>query len=312
MSFINALPGAIAQGLVWAVMAIGVYITFRILDIADLTVDGSFATGGAVLAIYVTNSDGSMGSVFVGMLLALVAGLIAGLVTGIFHTRLGIPPILSGILTQLMLWSINLKIMGGKANVSVSASQYDVLVKLRDAGDSIWKLLVIVFFIILLLYLFFGTELGSAIRATGNNLKMSRAQGINVNLNKVIGLMLSNGLVALAGALLTQYQGFADINMGRGAIVIGLAAVVIGEAIFSKIVKNFALRLASVGFGAVLYFIVYQLVISLGMDTDLMKMLSAIVVAIFLGIPYLKKKYFDSGVKTKKEPMNPTGGEENA
>lgn len=312
MSFINALPGAIAQGLVWAVMAIGVYITFRILDIADLTVDGSFATGGAVLAIYVTNSDGSMGSVFVGMLLALVAGLIAGLVTGIFHTRLGIPPILSGILTQLMLWSINLKIMGGKANVSVSASQYDVLVKLRDAGDSIWKLLVIVFFIILLLYLFFGTELGSAIRATGNNLKMSRAQGINVNLNKVIGLMLSNGLVALAGALLTQYQGFADINMGRGAIVIGLAAVVIGEAIFSKIVKNFALRLASVGFGAVLYFIVYQLVISLGMDTDLMKMLSAIVVAIFLGIPYLKKKYFDSGVKTKKEPKNPTGGEENA
>ena len=312
MSFINALPGAIAQGLVWAVMAIGVYITFRILDIADLTVDGSFATGGAVLAIYVTNSDGSMGSVFVGMLLALVAGLIAGLVTGIFHTRLGIPPILSGILTQLMLWSINLKIMGGKANVSVSASQYDVLVKLRDAGDSIWKLLVIVFFIILLLYLFFGTELGSAIRATGNNLKMSRAQGINVNLNKVIGLMLSNGLVALAGALLTQYQGFADINMGRGAIVIGLAAVVIGEAIFSKIVKNFALRLASVGFGAVLYFIVYQLVISLGMDTDLMKMLSAIVVAIFLGIPYLKKKYFDSGVKTKKEPTNPTGGEENA
>ena len=312
MSFINALPGAIAQGLVWAVMAIGVYITFRILDIADLTVDGSFATGGAVLAIYVTNSDGSMGSVFVGMLLALVAGLIAGLVTGIFHTRLGIPPILSGILTQLMLWSINLKIMGGKANVSVSASQYDVLVKLRDAGDSIWKLLVIVFFIILLLYLFFGTELGSAIRATGNNLKMSRAQGINVNLNKVIGLMLSNGLVALAGALLTQYQGFADINMGRGAIVIGLAAVVVGEAIFSKIVKNFALRLASVGFGAVLYFIVYQLVISLGMDTDLMKMLSAIVVAIFLGIPYLKKKYFDSGVKTKKEPTNPTGGEENA
>ena len=312
MSFINALPGAIAQGLVWAVMAIGVYITFRILDIADLTVDGSFATGGAVLAIYVTNSDGSMGSVFVGMLLALVAGLIAGLVTGIFHTRLGIPPILSGILTQLMLWSINLKIMGGKANVSVSASQYDVLVKLRDAGDSIWKLLVIVFFIILLLYLFFGTELGSAIRATGNNLKMSRAQGINVNLNKVIGLMLSNGLVALAGALLTQYQGFADINMGRGAIVIGLAAVVIGEAIFSKIVKNFALRLASVGFGAVLYFIVYQLVISLGMDTDLMKMLSAIVVAIFLGIPYLKKKYFYSGVKTKKEPTNPTGGEENA
>lgn len=312
MSFINALPGAIAQGLVWAVMAIGVYITFRILDIADLTVDGSFATGGAVLAIYVTNSDGSMGSVFVGMLLALVAGLIAGLVTGIFHTRLGIPPILSGILTQLMLWSINLKIMGGKANVSVSASQYDVLVKLRDAGDSIWKLLVIVIFIILLLYLFFGTELGSAIRATGNNLKMSRAQGINVNLNKVIGLMLSNGLVALAGALLTQYQGFADINMGRGAIVIGLAAVVIGEAIFSKIVKNFALRLASVGFGAVLYFIVYQLVISLGMDTDLMKMLSAIVVAIFLGIPYLKKKYFDSGVKTKKEPKNPTGGEENA
>lgn len=312
MSFINALPGAIAQGLVWAVMAIGVYITFRILDIADLTVDGSFATGGAVLAIYVTNSDGSMGSVFVGMLLALVAGLIAGLVTGIFHTRLGIPPILSGILTQLMLWSINLKIMGGKANVSVSASQYDVLVKLRDAGDSIWKLLVIVFFIILLLYLFFGTELGSAIRATGNNLKMSRAQGINVNLNKVIGLMLSNGLVALAGALLTQYQGFADINMGRGAIVIGLAAVVIGEAIFSKIVKNFALRLASVGFGAVLYFIVYQLVISLGMDTDLMKMLSAIVVAIFLGIPYLKKKYFDSGVKSKKEPTNPTGGEENA
>ena len=312
MPFINALPGAIAQGLVWAVMAIGVYITFRILDIADLTVDGSFATGGAVMAIYAMNSDGSMGSMIVGMLLALAAGLVAGLVTGIIHTRLGIPPILSGILTQLILWSVNLKIMGGKANISVSARQYDVIIKLSDPLRSILVTVGIVASIIVALYLFFGTELGSAIRATGNNLKMSRAQGINVNLNKVIGLMLSNGLVALSGALLSQYQGFSDINMGRGAIVIGLAAVVIGEAIFSKIVKNFALRLASVAFGAIIYYIVYQLVISLGMDTDLMKMLSAIVVAIFLGIPYLKKKYIDPAVKAKKESKNSSGGDDNA
>ncbi len=312
MPFINALPGAIAQGLVWAIMAIGVYITFRILDIADLTVDGSFATGGAVLGIYVVNSDGSAGSIAVGMLLALLAGLVAGLVTGLIHTKLGIPPILAGILTQLILWSVNLTIMGGRANVSVNGNLYPVFIRILNSGDSIWKLVIVVGLIIALLYLFFGTELGSSIRATGNNLKMSRAQGINVNLNKVIGLMLSNGLVAVSGALLTQYQGFADINMGRGAIVIGLAAVVIGEAIFSKIVKNFALRLMAVSIGAVIYYIVYQFVISLGINTNLMKMLSAVVVAIFLGVPYLKKTHLDPILKARKEKKDASGGEDNA
>ncbi len=287
MSLLNALPGAVAQGLVWAVMAIGLYITYRILDFADLSVDGSIVTGGCVCAVMIVDGQ----NVFLALLCAFLAGSLAGLLTGLFHTLMGIPGILSGILTQLILWSVNLKILG-KANLGVSGRTYDLLLSQLDVVGSIFVLLSVVALVVAFLYWFFGTELGCSIRATGNNPQMSRAQGINVERNKIFALMLSNGLVALAGALLTQYQGFADINMGRGAIVIGLAAVIIGEAVASKICRNFAVQLLGVAFGAIVYFAVYQTVIWLGLDTDLLKMLSALVVAIFLAVPYWKKKYF--------------------
>ena len=300
MNFLNALPGAVSLGLIWGLMAIGVYITYKVLDFADLTVDGSICTGGAVCASLVIAGV----NVWAAMLVALIAGALAGLVTGIFHTLMGIPTILAGILTQLILWSVNLKIMG-QANLSLSARQYDVVLSQLEAGWAILIMCGFVAVIIGLLYWFFGTELGCGIRATGNNPNMSRAQGINVGLNKIIGLMISNALVALAGALLVQYQGFADINMGRGAIVIGLAAVIIGEALVSFISRNFAVRLAGVALGGVIYYIVYQLVIELGMDTDLLKMLSALVVAIFLAIPYWKKRYFSRFARKKAPPAPP-------
>ena len=228
--------------------------------------------------------------------------MLAGLATGIFHTFMGIPAILAGILTQLSLYSVNLKIMG-KANQAINVSQYDLLVSLRYIkGVAFYKntIFVVALFILVLiavLYWFFGTELGCAIRATGCNSSMSRAQGINTNFNKVLGLMVSNGLVALSSALLAQYQGFADVNMGRGAIVIGLAAVIIGEAVFGRIFKNFALRLLAVALGSILYYLVLQTVIWLGIDTDLLKLLSALVVAVFLAIPYWKGRYFSKPVK---------------
>ena len=284
----NAMPGSLSQGLIWGIMAIGVYVTYRILDVADLTVDGSFATGGAVAVMLILNGW----DLWSAMLMAFVAGLIAGAITGILHTFMGIPAILAGILTQLALYSINLKIMG-KANQSVNVNNTDLLISLRWVKDfavhnPLIMVSIIVIVLIALLYLFFGTEIGCGIRATGANLNMSRAQGINTNLNKVIGLMLSNGLVAFSGALLTQYQGFADVNMGRGAIVIGLAAVIIGEAVFGKIFKNFALRLLSVVFGSMLYYMVVQAVIIFGFDANLLKLLSASVVAIFLAVPHWK------------------------
>lgn len=295
MELLSAFPGAIAQGLIWGIMAIGVYITFKILDIADLTVDGSICTGAAVCTVLVTKGV----NVYLALLAAVVAGLLAGLLTGLMHTVLGIPAILSGILTQLILWSANLKIMG-KANISISARSYKVLLTQMNINSSIAVLAVIGIILIALLYWFFGTELGCSVRATGCNLNMSRAQGINTNVNIVLGLMLSNGIVALSGALLAQYQGFADINMGKGAIVIGLAAVIIGEAVFSKIARNFAVRLFAVIVGGIIYYIVYQVIIFLGIDTDLLKMLSALVVAVFLGVPYVKKHYFASAVKGGK------------
>lgn len=295
MELLSAFPGAIAQGLIWGIMAIGVYITFKILDIADLTVDGSICTGAAVCTVLVTKGV----NVYLALLAAVVAGLLAGLLTGLMHTVLGIPAILSGILTQLILWSANLKIMG-KANISLSARSYKVLLTQMNINSSIGVLAVIGIILIALLYWFFGTELGCSVRATGCNLNMSRAQGINTNVNIVLGLMLSNGIVALSGALLAQYQGFADINMGKGAIVIGLAAVIIGEAVFSKIARNFAVRLFAVIVGGIIYYIVYQVIIFLGIDTDLLKMLSALVVAVFLGVPYVKKHYFASAVKGGK------------
>ena len=293
MSLITALPGAAAQGLIWGIMAIGVYITFRILDIADLTVDGTLCTGGAVCIMIMLSGH----NVWVSMLAATGAGLLAGLATGIFHTFMGIPAILAGILTQLSLYSVNLKIMG-KANQAINVDKFNLLVSLRRVKgvaltqNTLFIVAIMIIILIAVLYWFFGTELGCSLRATGCNPSMSRAQGINTDRNKVLGLMLSNGLVALSGALLTQYQGFADINMGRGSIVIGLAAVIIGEAIFSRIFRNFALKLLSVVFGSILYYLVLQIVIWMGIDTDLLKMLSALVVAFFLAFPYWKGKYF--------------------
>lgn len=285
MTFFLTLPGAVAQGLIWGIMAIGVYITYKVLDIADLTVDGSICTGAAVCTMLIIAGWNPA----LAMLMAVLAGAVCGLVTGLLHTFMGIPPILAGILTQLMLWSVNLKIMG-KANQSLL--NMPVIVSQLDKVIAILVIAAFVVALIAVLYWFFGTEMGSGIRATGNNVAMSKAQGINTDVNKVIGLMLSNAIVALSGALLAQYQGFADINMGRGAIVIGLAAVIIGEAIMSKISKNFAAKLVGVALGGVVYFLVYQFVIWLGLDTELLKMLSAIVVALFLAVPYWKKKYF--------------------
>ncbi len=298
--WLGALPGASAQGMVWGIMAIGVYLTYRILDLADLTVDGSICTGGAVCAVLVTNGV----NVWLAMLAALAAGLLAGLITGILHTFMGIPAILAGILTQLMLWSINLKIMG-KANIALPIRKYELLLAQIKIVQSILVLLAVVAVLIAVLYWFFGTELGTSLRATGNNQNMSRAQGINTDFTKILGLVLSNGIVAFAGALLAQYQGFADINMGRGAIVIGLAAVIIGEAVVSRISQNFAVRLCGVIIGGVIYYYVYQTVIFLGLDADLLKMLSALVVAIFLAAPYWKKKYFS-------KPHHAKGGEDHA
>lgn len=298
LTLINALPGAIAQGLIWGIMAIGVYITYRILDIADLTVDGTMCVGGAACIMMMLNGY----NVWISLLVALLAGTAAGFVTGIFHTAMGIPPILAGILTQLALWSVNLKIMG-KANQAINVDKYDLLVSLRYikgvaiTKNTIFIVTLLIVLVIAVLYWFFGTELGCSIRATGCNSNMARAQGINTNFNKVLGLMLSNAMVALSGALLAQYQGFADINMGRGAIVIGLAAVIIGEAVFGRIFHNFGLRLFSIALGSVIYYLVLQVVIWLGVDTDLLKMFSALVVAIFLAIPYWKSTYFSKPVK---------------
>ena len=298
VSLLNALPGAVAQGLIWGIMAIGVYITFRILDIADLTVDGTLCTGGAVCIMMMQSGH----NVWVSLLVALIAGLLAGMVTGLLHTFMGIPAILAGILTQLGLYSVNLKIMG-KSNQAINVDKFDLLVSLSYIKNvpiyrnTILLVAVIIVVLIAFLYWFFGTELGCSLRATGCNDRMSRAQGINTDFNRVLGLMISNGLVAFSGALLSQYQGFADINMGRGAIVIGLAAVIIGEALFGKIFHNFGFRLLGVALGSIVYYFVLQIVIWLGIDTDLLKLLSAAVVAVFLAIPYWQSKYFSRPVK---------------
>lgn len=292
LELINALPGAVAQGLIWGIMAIGVYITYRVLDIADLTVDGSITTGGAVCVMLMLAGFPA----WAAMLCAVGAGLLAGLVTGLLHTAMGIPALLAGILTQLSLYSINLRIMQ-KSNQSISVDKYDLLVSLRYISQAIVVCAVLVLVLIAVLYWFFGTSLGCAIRATGANPNMSRAQGINVNATKIIGLMISNGLVALAGALLSQYNGFADVKMGIGSIVIGLAAVIIGDVIFSKIFRNFALKLLAVVFGAIIYYIVLQIVFWFGLNPDYLKLLTAVIVAVFLAIPYWKSKYFTKPVK---------------
>lgn len=310
-SLVNSMPGAVAQGLIWGIMAIGVYITYRILDVADLTVDGSLGTGGAVCVVLVLNGM----PVGVALVAATLAGMLAGLVTGLFHTACGIPAILAGILTQLALYSVNLRIMGtgtggGKANLPISVDKYSLLVSARYVralalNNPIFVLLIFCAALIGVLYWFFGTELGCSLRATGANRHMARAQGINTNVTIVLGLMVSNGLVALAGGLLSQYQGFSDINMGRGAIVIGLAAVIIGEVIFGKIFRNFALKLTAAVIGAIIYYIVMNFVLRMGLSTDDLKLLTALVVAVFLTIPYWNGKYFTK-VPVKK------GGKDNA
>ncbi len=292
MGFLNALPGAVAQGLIWGIMAIGLYISYKILDIADLTVDGSICTGACVCAILLTNGV----NLWLCLLLAFLAGALAGAFTGICHTVMGIPAILSGILTQLILWSLNLKILG-QANLSISSRSHNVLLTSLNNPAAILIGALFCAGIIVLLFLFFYTEVGLSVKSTGDNADMSEAQGINVKFNKVLGLAISNGIVALAGALLAQYQGFADINMGRGAIVIGLAAIIIGLSISMKIKPNFVVSLIGVVGGSIAYYLVYSFVIWLGLDTDLLKMLSAVVVTIFLALPYLKKEYF-----TKAKP----------
>ena len=297
LNFLESLPGAVAQGLIWGIMAIGVYITYRVLDLADLTVDGSICTGGAVLVMCTV---GGM-NIYLAMLLAFLAGCVAGFVTGMLHTRFGIPAILAGILTQLALYSINLRILGNKANQTLNVIKYPVVVSLRNIPKSIIVGAVFVVLLIAALYWFFGTEMGHSIRATGANAAMARANGINTDRRKTIGFVLSNGIVALSGALLSQYQGFADINMGRGAIVIGLAAVIVGEVLFSKIFKNFALKLLSAVLGGIIYYIVITIVLRLGLNANDLKLFSAIVVALFLAVPYWKSAVSQKLIKSKKE-----------
>lgn len=310
--FLNALPGAVSQGLIWGIMAIGVYITYKILDIADLTVDGSFCTGGAVFVMLF----GGGVPLPAALLAAFLAGVLAGLVTGLLHTVCGIPAILAGILTQLGLYSVNMAIMDMKASQSIAVTDPSVLnrllVSLRFLNTEnypfyrhpIFVAGVFTAAIIGVLYWFFGRELGAALRATGSNPNMARAQGINTNSCKVLGLMLSNGLVALSGALLCQYNGGTEINVGRGAIVIGLAAVIIGEVLLDKVFRNFALKLLSVSIGAIIYYIVIQAVLQLGMNPNFLKLLSALVVALFLTIPYWKGKYFSKAARPVKKEEN--------
>ena len=310
MAFLYALPGAVAEGLIWGLMAIGVYISYKILDIADLTVDGSICTGACVCAVLL-----GMGvPAWICVLAALAAGALTGVVTGLLHTRLGIPSILAGILTQLMLYSVNLLILSGKSLLAIDPRANQLLVHMSKNNESIVSMVIIVGAVIFLLYQFFYTEIGLTLKSTGDNPDMSRAQGVDVDRNKVVGLAIANGIVALAGALLAQYKGSANINDGRGAIVIGLAAIFIGLSVSLKIKPNFVVSLIGVIGGGITYYIVYNFVILMGLKTDYLKMLSAIIVALFLGIPYLKTKYF-----TKQKDLRPsdltakkTGGGGNA
>lgn len=290
------MPGALAQGLIWGIMAIGLYITYKVLNYSDLTVDGTMATGGAVCIMLMMQGVNT----WIALLCAVLAGMLAGMVTGLFHTRMGIPAILAGILTQLSLYSINLVIMSGKANQAVSVNKYKLIVSSRyvkeiSLQNPIFITAIVLAVLIGLLYWFFGTEIGCSLRSTGANAAMSRAQGVNTNRATVLGLMISNGIVALASAMYSHYQGFVDVNMGRGAIVIGLAAVIISDVIFGRIFINFALKLIAVAIGAVIYYAVIQVVLWLGLDTNLLKMLSALVVALFLAIPYWKSKLHAKG-----------------
>lgn len=307
-SFIISLPGAVSTGIIWGIMAIGVYITYKVLDLADLTVDGSFATGGAVLAVMLNFNI----NIYICLICAFLAGCLAGFVTGILHTKFGIPAILAGILSQLALYSINLRILDG-SNLTVGLDKVNMLLSSRNDMKAMLVGGAFAVVIIAALYWFFGTERGHSVRATGANAAMSRANGINTETNKVLGLVLSNGIVAIAGALLTKYSGSADINKGRGAIVIGLAAVIIGEVLFSKIFKNFALRLLSAVLGGVIYYIAMTFIVQLGLDTNDLNLFTAMLVALFLGVPYWKSKIAPKRVKSVAYSDNTNaGGESNA
>ena len=299
LNLLAALPGCAAQGLIWGIMALGVFVTFRLLDFADLTVDGSFATGGAVTIVLTLAGV----PVWAALLVAVAAGLLAGFVTGLLHTKLGIPPILSGILVQIALYSINLHIMGMSANKAINVNNYTLLISARNIVQAIIVAAVVVAVLIGLLYWFFGTEIGSAIRATGCNPSMSKANGININTMKVLALAISNGIVCLSGGLMAQYQGYSDINMGRGAIVIGLAAVIIGEVFGNAIIgkrMNFMLRMLFVALGGVIYYIVIGIVLWLKLNSNDLKLFTAVIVAIFLAVPYLRAGKASSFAKAAK------------
>ena len=304
MEFIAALmksmPGAVGQGMIWGIMAIGVYITYRILDVADLTVDGSFTLGGAVAVMLIIGGTPA----WLAVLIAVVSGMLAGFVTGCLHVKLGIPVILAGILTQFSLYSINLHIMGMAANKAVSVDKYNLLLSSRNIPSAILTGCIIALALVSVFYWYFGTEQGSAIRATGNNPAMSRALGINIDNMKVLGLSLSNGIVALAGGLLAQYQGFADINMGRGAIVIGLAAVIIGEVVGGAILGkrlNFYGTLSFTVVGGIVYYLVIVIVLWLRLNSNDLKLFTAVVVALFLAVPYLRGQKKSSFAKLRRK-----------
>lgn len=295
MVFLNALPGAVSEGLIWGLMAIGVYISYKILDIADLTVDGSICTGACVCAVLIANGVPAWASVLV----AILAGMLTGVITGLFHTAVGIPAILAGILTQLLLYSVNLSILGGKSLIALDARNTKLLLNMSNNYMAIAVMAVIIIATIICLWLFFYTEIGLTLKSTGDNPDMSRAQGVDVERNKVLGLAIANAIVAMAGALLAQYKGSANINDGRGAIVIALAAIFIGLSVSLKIKPNFVVSMIGVVCGGIVYYIVYNFVILMGLKTDYLKMFSALIVALFLGLPYLKTKYF-----TKKKDMH--------
>lgn len=298
------MPGGIAQGIIWGLMALGVYITFRLLDVADLSVDGSFTTGGAVTVMLILAGYPA----WLALIVAVLAGILAGLCTGLLHTKLGIPVILAGILTQFSLYSINLRIMGMAANKAVSVDKYQLILSSRDIPGAIVMGLLISVALVAVFYWYFGTEHGSALRSTGSNQAMSSALGINVNRMKVIGLGLSNGIVALSGGLMAQYQGFADINMGRGAIVIGLAAVIIGEVIGRALLGkhlNFLGTLSFTVVGGILYYLVVVIVLWLKLNSNDLKLFTAVIVALFLAVPYLRGQSKSSFSRLKKKGVDP-------
>jgi len=294
---LDIIKGAVSLGLLWAVMTIGVYISFRILDIADLTVEGCITFGAAIAARAITEGINP----YIATVLSLLGGMVAGLVTAILHTRLKIPALLSGILTMIALYSVNLHVLG-KASISLLRMEtvYTVFEKL--GLESTWAVIVFgllsVTIVICFLYWFFGTEIGCAIRATGNNPNMVRAQGINTDNMITIGLVMSNGIVALSGALIAQYQTFADVQMGTGSIVIGLASVIIGEVLFGK--RNYFLRLTSLAMGAVTYRIIIAFVLKLGMPSIDLKLFTAITVALALSLPMMKERLKPPGITIKE------------